>query len=267
MSATSHQSVEPLTGAFPWIGGKRVLAKTILPRIDAVPHVCFAEPFVGAGGIFLRRRHRSRSEAINDRSNDIAGFFRVLQRHPDALLEELSARLTSRAEHERLRASDPTGMTDIERAARFYYLQYCAYGGKPEAVWAGSALSRARFNITRLRPMLRRIHERLAAVYIDCLDFEAFIRRWDRPTTLFYIDPPYWGCERYYGKNLFAREDFERLAGVLRGIQGRFIMSLNDRSEVREIFAGFQVETVETVYRVAGPAQPVTELLISDGRG
>ncbi len=258
-----HSPADPIQGAFPWVGGKRVLAKTLVPMIEAIPHACYAEPFIGAGGLFLRRRFRPTSEAINDRSRDIATFFRVLQRHPDALMAELRFGLASRSEFERLRRIDPDTLTDIERAGRLFYLQYCAYGGKPGAVWVGSPLTRARFNRPRLETLLRRIHDRLAAVYIDCLDFEAFIRRWDRPTTLFYLDPPYWGCEDYYGKKLFERPDFDRLAGVLKGLQGRFLMSLNDVPEVRQTFAGFRIEQVKTVYRVSGAAKTVTELVIS----
>lgn len=36
--------------------------------------------------------------------------------------------------------------------------------------------------------------------------------RTPRPGTLFYLDPPYHGCENLYGKGLFKRSDFHRLA-------------------------------------------------------
>lgn len=186
---TDHVPVNRLQGVMPWVGGKRALAKTLVPMIEAIPHACYAEPFVGDGGVFLRRRRQPKSEAINDRSQEVATLFRVLQRHPAALLEELQWRLSSRAEFDRLRATDPKTMTDIERAARLVYLQYCAYGGKPDAVFAISPLTRARFNRPRVERLLRRIHERLAAVYIDCLDWQEFLTRWDRQGTLFYLDP------------------------------------------------------------------------------
>lgn len=88
--------------------------------------------------------------------------------------------------------------------------------------------------------------------------------RWtsDRPTTLFYLDPPYWGCESYYGKGLFARADFARLAATLRAIKGRFIMSLNDTPGVRATFKGFRIETVPVTYRVRG-VKDVQELIIT----
>lgn len=60
---------------------------------------------------------------------------------------------------------------------------------------------------------------------IECLDFGEFLARYDREGTLFYLDPPYWGSEGDYGPGLFARADFECLAGCLAGLRGPFLMS------------------------------------------
>lgn len=75
------------------------------------------------GGIFLRRQSRPSSEMINDRARDVANLFRILQRHYPQFLEILRFQLTVRAEFERLVATDPDTLTDLERAARFLYLQ------------------------------------------------------------------------------------------------------------------------------------------------
>ncbi len=80
----------------------------------------------------------------------------------------------------------------------------------------------------RLVPLLEAVHERPAGVWIDCLGFEAFIERWDRPKTLFCLDPPDWGTEHHFGRGLFEQSDFERLSAALQRLQGRFILSLND---------------------------------------
>jgi len=85
---------------------------------------------------------------------------------------------------------------------------------------------------------------------------------------LFYLDPPYWGCEGDYGKTLFAREDFEALATHLQGLRGKFLLSLNDHPEVRAIFAGFHMAGVETTWtsgtRQHGGGQRVGEVLIAN---
>ncbi len=98
--------------------------------IERVDHDGYAEPFVGMGGIFLRRRSRPKVEVINDVSGDVATFFRVLQRHYPYMLDMMRFRVASRAEFERLKAMPPESLTDLERAVRFLYLQRLAFGGK-----------------------------------------------------------------------------------------------------------------------------------------
>ena len=261
------RSVRPIKPVAPYIGGKRNLAKHLIERIEAVPHVCYAEVFVGMGGVFLRRRRAPKAEVINDYSRDVATLFRILQRHYVAFVEMIRYQLSTRAEFERLSATDAGTLTDLERAARFLYLQRLAFGGKVAGRSFGvSPGLPARFDVTRLEPMLADLHERLAGVVIECLPFDVFIRRYDRKTTLFYLDPPYWGSEGDYGKALFKRPDYERLAAVLGELKGRFILSLGDRPEIREIFAAFALEEVETTYHVAGGrhAKRARELIISN---
>ena len=117
-----------------------------------------------------------------------------------------------------------------------------------------------------MQRLIAAAHRRLQGVHVECLDWAVFIARYDRPTTLFYVDPPYWGYEDDYGKGLFAREDFARLAEVLRGIRGRFLLSLNDRPEVRKLFAGFERERVRVRYTMGMDQQIAAELLISNAK-
>lgn len=265
------RQVEPIDPVAPYLGGKKNLARRLIERIERVPHSTYAEVFVGMGGVFLRRRQAPKAEVINDYSRDVANFFRILQRHYVPFMEMMRFQLTTRAEFERLVDTDPSTLTDLERAARFLYLQRTAFGGKVSGRNFGVALDRpGRFDITRLGPMLEDLHSRLAGVVIECLPWQEFLGRYDRPGTLFYLDPPYWGGENDYGRGMFERADYERLAEALRGLSGRFILSLNDVPEVRRIFAGFRLEPVQTSYSIArkhGSRGKVGELIISDRRG
>lgn len=263
----SLMAVDPVAPVAPWLGGKRGLAKRICGMIDQLSCDTYAEPFVGMGGIFLRRARRPKSEVINDFGRDVANLFRILQRHYPQFLEMLRFQLTTRAEFDRLVATDPTTLTDLERAARFLYLQRTAFGGKVSGRNFGVSRDRpARFNLTTLEPMLEDLHARLSAVVIECLDFEQFIKRYDSPGTLFYLDPPYFGSEGDYGAALFSRADFERLAGVLATLQGRFILSLNDRPEVRLIFQAFALIPVATTYSIGQKGASRAEELIITSR-
>lgn len=257
--------VRPVDPVAPWLGGKSRLADLIVSWINTVDHACYAEPFVGMGGVFLRRTKRAKAEVINDYSRDVANFFRILQRHYVAFIDIVRWQVTSRAEFERLVRTEPETLTDLERAARFLYLLKTGFGGKVISQSFGvDTTGSGRFDITKLIPALEDLHDRLAGVTIECLNFPDFIARYDRPHTLFYLDPPYYGCEGDYGKHLFARTDFERLAAVLAALQGRFILSLNDHPDVRRIFAAFKIHPVKTTYTIAkgDNQQEAAELLI-----
>lgn len=229
-----------------------------------MPHELYAEPFVGMGGVFFRRPIRPPKEGINDISADVTTLFRILQRHYQAFLDTLKWQLSSRAGFERLMRVDPTTLTDLERAARFLYLQRTAFGGKVEGRNFGvNYTAGARFDLTRLVPMLEAVHDRLAPVTIERLPYDEFIRRYDRSGALFYLDPPYWGCEDDYGVGVFSRVDFERLRDLLARLKGRFILSLNDRPEVRDLFGEFELEEVGLSYRISGRPTQARELIIS----
>jgi len=267
----NKSDVDPVRPVAPYIGGKRNLAGRIVPIIDADPHTRYAEVFTGMGGIFFRRTRRPAAEFINDWSRDVATLFRILQRHYPQFLETLRFSLTTRTEFERLAATDPDTLTDLERAARFLYLQRTSFAGKVVGQNFGVSKDRpARFNLSTLEPMLEDVHSRLSGVVIERLDFEAFIERYDSPDTFFYLDPPYWGVEGYYGKELFKRDDFERLEGVLSGIKGRFLMSINDTPEVRALFSGFEMQPVKLTYSASTSDRRNVErgeLLIGTGLG
>lgn len=258
------REVKPVRPAAPYLGGKRLLAKTIVPIIDGTPHKSYCEPFVGLGGIFLRRSCIPHSEVINDLNQDIANFFRILQRHYIAFLEMLRFQLTTRSEFERLLATRPDTLTDLERAARFIYLQRTAFGGHVVRQSFGVAQGLpARFDVTKLAPVLEEIHTRMASVVIENLNYLEFIIRYDQKTALFYLDPPYYGTEDFYGKELFSRDEFTKLADCLGKIKGKFLLSLNDVPEIRKIFSNFKIKAVTTKYSVAKKrSTQANELLI-----
>ena len=268
---TQGRYIKPTRPPVPYLGGKRQLASRIAARAAQVPHDLYAEPFVGAGGVFLRRTWAPSVEIVNDVNAELVTFLRCLQRHPEAFRAEIRYRVQARAEFERLKRQDPTTLTDLERAARFFYLQRTAFGGKIAGRTFGvDATQRggSRFNSDGLDGVLEQVHRRLSGVVVECLDWREFLRRYDRPGALFYLDPPYHGHEGDYGSGVFRRSDFEAMAEVLNDLKGRFLMSLNDTPEVRSIFAGFAQEQVRLSYFVGGyktGAKPIQELLIHRG--
>lgn len=252
-SSPTLSPVKPVRPVAPYIGGKRNLAQRLCAIIDATPHTTYAEVMVGMGGVFFRRKHRPKAEVINDWSADVHNLFRILQVHYIAFLEMMRFQISSRAEFERLAATDPATLTDMQRAARFLYLQRTTFGGKVAGRSFGVSVNTpARFDVTKLQPMLEAAHERLASVTLERKTWSDFIRLYDREGTLFYLDPPYYGCERDYGDGMFSREEFDAMAEQLRGIKGRFILSINDRPQIREIFARFNFREEDVRYTIGG---------------
>ena len=203
---------------------------------------------------------------INDINRDVITLYRCLQWHLEEFVRYFKWSLVSRDEFARLKAAPPDTLTDIQRAARFYYLQQSCFGGAIDRPTFGYAATRApKLNLLRIEEELSAAHLRLARVYVECLPYAELIQRYDRPGSFFYLDPPYWDCEDYYGNGVFGREDFVLLATQLAAIKGKLLLSLNDTSGVRETFAAFSFEAVQTHYTCSkGQNKQVSEVFITN---
>lgn len=96
----------------------------------AIPdHTTYVEPFAGGAQVFFHKP-RSKVEVLNDLDSEIVNFLRVCQRHPQELSRILRWQPASRRLFEWHQQQSPDVLTDIERAARFFYLQKNTWGGK-----------------------------------------------------------------------------------------------------------------------------------------
>jgi DNA adenine methylase len=249
-----------------YVGGKSLLCDKIIPLIPQ--HKCYVEVFAGAAWL-LFRKPPSRIEILNDINGDLTTLYRCVKNHLDELVRYMRWLLVSRDEWERFRKEDPSTLTDIQRSARFFFLLKNSFSSKLDfSSFRVSSTGLPTFNLLRIEEVLSEAHTRLARTYIENRPFQNIVQRFDRCETFFYLDPPYYGCENYYGRGIFAREDFDELNGILRKIKGKFILSINDHPEIRRIFDGFKVESVSTKYSVGNNNnQTVKELLIRNFEG
>lgn len=194
------QSASPI---IPWIGGKRRLAKHILPLFPE--HTCYVEPFCGAAALYFLKTP-TKVEVLNDVNGELVNLYRVVRHHMEEFNRQFKWALTSRQIFKWLQITPEETLTDIQRAARFFYLQ--------NLDWA------------------------------DC------IRKYDREHTLIYCDPPYWGTEGYGVE--FGLEQYTRIAELARSIKGKMIISVNDVPEMRTIFDGLTMKSVDINYTVGG---------------
>ena len=88
------------------------------------------------------------------------------------------------------------------------------------------------------------------------------MERYDRPHTLFYLDPPYWQTAGYGVEFPFA--EYEKMAELMSRLKGKAILSLNDHPDIRRVFSRFQMDTTGISYIVGGGGKGVerNELLI-----
>lgn len=120
-------------------------------------------------------------------------------------------------------------------------------------------------NLTTLDADIASAEARLKRVFVENLPYETVLTRFDKSGTLFYIDPPYWGCEGDYGRDIFDRNDFSKLASLLASLKGKFILSLNDVPGVRSTFGRFKIESVKTTYSASSKGvTAANEVLITN---
>lgn len=244
----------------PWLGGKRSLAKRIAASLP--PHTCYVEPFCGGASVFFAKEP-SRVEVLNDKHLGLMNLFRVVQRHWQAFLDELGLVVASREHYED--CWDQPGLTDVERAARFYYRLKHTFGGKSHERSFGYGTGRKPgINPDTVRESIHEIHGRMKNVILECLPFEEVFRRYDRPHTLFYCDPPYYGLTGYGPALPFEKADHERLAEILKGVQGQFVLSINDHLFVRKLYSWGKVRRVKVRYTISRKkgGGPSGELLV-----
>lgn len=249
----------------PWIGGKRRLAKQLIPLFP--DHGCYVEPFCGAAALFFMKEP-VKAEVLNDINGDLVNLYRVVQHHLEEFVRQFKWALTSRQIYGWLNMTRPETLTDIQRAARFFFLQKQGFGGKVEGRTFGTATTAGpRINLLRLEEDLSHAHLRLAQATIEHLPWDQCVTRYDRPHTLFYCDPPYWGTEGY-GVG-FGLEQYDCMAELARSISGRMIISVNDIPEMRRAFEGLAMDRLEIRYSVGGSGRAKTtsgELVIRSWR-
>jgi len=236
---------KPLT---PWIGGKRRLAKHLLPLFP--DHQCYIEPFAGAAALYFMKEP-SKAEVINDINGDMVNLYRVVKHHLEELHKQLKWMLCSRQNWEWAKSTPVETLTDIQRAARFLYLQKQAFGGKVAGQTFGTSTThRPRFNIFTMEQDLADAHYRLAHTTIEHLDWKRLIEKYDREHSLFYCDPPYWETEGYGVE--FRFEEYEAMVKLAKTIKGKMIISINNHPDIRKVFEGLNVREVNIRYTVGG---------------
>ncbi len=233
-----------------WPGGKRRLAKKLLPLLNCRPHSCYVEEFVGGGGLFFLNAP-AKVEVLNDVNGELINLYRVVKNHLEEFIRQFKLALVSRQLFDWAKDTPPEILTDIQRAARYLYIQKLSFGGKVSSQTFGtSPSSLPRFNYLRLEDDLSQAHLRLSRTWIEHLDWHKCLSKWDRIYTLHFLDPPYWETEGYGVP--FDLCEYERIAEAMATMKGSAILTINDHPKMRKIFSAFTMDSVDINYTIGG---------------
>jgi DNA adenine methylase len=218
----------------------------------------------GAALLFLREEP-AKTEVINDIHGELVNLYRVVQNHLVEFVNQFRLAITSRQIFEWHKITPPETLTDIQRAARFYYLQQNSFGGKMVKPTFGTATTSPAFNLCRIEESLSAASMRLGGVFVEKLPWQACLKKYDRPHTFFYADPPYFETEGYGVE--FGLEQYEEMAALMGSCAGKVMVSINDHPKMREVFARFNLKSLDIKYSVGnnhGPAQSSKELIFTN---
>lgn len=235
----------------PWMGGKRRLSKRLLALFPE--HECYVEVFAGGAALYFRREQPAKVEVLNDLNGELVNLYRVVQHHLEEFVRQFKWALSSRQIFEWQKMAVPETLTDIQRAARFFYLQHHAFGAKATGQTFGTGTTSRPINLLRIEENLSEAWQRLTGTYVENLPWLKCAEKYDRPHTFHYMDPPYWQTEGY-GVG-FGFEEYERMADFMRTCQGKVMVSINDHPDIRRVFEGFRLETMDIRYSTANPRQ------------
>ena len=234
-----------------WMGGKKSLRNAICERFPQEGVERYIEVFGGAAWVLFHKDKHAAFEVYNDINGNLVNLFKCVKHHPDAIADELDNVLYSRVTYSEFKELHKnTALTDIQRAAMYFYMIKASFGSKLDSFGAKPR------DITKT-DSFKAIKERLKSVVIENKSFEALIKQYDRPQTLFYCDPPYLGTGYYYDHSdaPFDKTMHTQLAEILRNIKGKCIISYNDDEFIRELYTDFTIEQVSRQNNLSSAAR------------
>ena len=149
------------------MGGKRRLADRLIPLFP--PHECYVEVFAGGAALYFMRPQAAPVEVLNDINGDLVTLYRVVQNHLEEFVRQFKWALSSRQVFEWQKMTRPETLTDIQRAARFFYLQHHAFAGKVSGQTFGTATTTPSINLLRIEENLSAAWQRLSGTYVENL--------------------------------------------------------------------------------------------------
>lgn len=242
-----------------WVGGKRQLLQDIIPLIGKSS--TYVEPFVGGGAVLFELQPKK--AIINDYNEELINVYLTVRDHPDELIELLKEheKFNSEDYYYHIRHLDRTdeygGMTQLEKAARIIYLNKTCYNGLFRVNAAGqfnSPYGKYKnpniVNETTIKGVSKYLSENNIKIMQG--DYKEALKGL-RKGSFVYLDPPYMPISTSssftgytdvgfdFEKQVELRDECNKLKS--KGIS--FLQSNSDCPEIRELYEGYEIITVQ----------------------
>lgn len=168
-------------------------------------------------------------EVVNDINSDLVSFYRCVRFHSDELIKEIQWLLNSREEFQDQK--NQPGLTDIQRAARWFRKQVLSFGGDGDS-YAGAKARRSRHSLVE---KIEYLSARLDRVNVEHLEWRRCLQLYDSRETFFFIDPPYLGGE-IKAYRAWIEADLKNLRDCLTELKGQWLLTINDCEAARSLF-------------------------------
>jgi len=253
INISEHQPLEgglkPISAR---IGGKVLLKKKLVDEYFPQPdtYKTYVEPFVGGGSVYFYKNKEGHDEVVNDLDPSIYNLFKGFQKYADQDLADDVNGDYSAEDFKEIKNSKP--VSDYDKFLKTYLLYKLSYFGRGDS-----------FGKPRINTKFPDYKERLKDTTILNEDYKAVIKKYDSPTTFFYLDPP---IVEQIGSFNFPAINVYELSEILKKIKGKFLLSLANTKVKKELFKDFTIKTIPTKYvgskTKGGQSKSVSEYLI-----
>ena len=261
-----------------WPGGKRSLFAEIYKRIPSSFYT-YVEPFAGAGAILFGLTPLK--ALINDVNPELMNLYRVLLKHPEALIKSLKQHKNDKDYFYQVREKDRkqsyARASDVEKASRMIFLNKTCFNGLYRVNSKGQFNSPYGYyknpkiaDVPNIRAVSKFLNT--CEIEIKCEDFTETLGQVGNHSFV-YCDPPYIPVSETsnftgYSKNGFGMEDQIRLRDALLELDkrgGKFMLSNSDTPATRQLYSGFKIEVVKVgraINAVGSKRGAINEVLI-----
>jgi DNA adenine methylase len=256
-----------------WAGGKRWMIEQICSFMP-IDFNNYHEPFVGGGSVFFNIE-RAGKAFISDSNRELICFYQVVKSNVHELLFILSQFENSEKEYYGIRSWSPN--TNVEIAARFYYLNRTCFNGLYRVNQGGNFNVPYGFRKISVLDLDRfeSFSSKLKNVDIACDDFEQAFKKVMKGDFVF-IDPPYTVAHNKngfieYNQKIFTWQDQERLARSVQTLMEKgvyFLMTNAFHDSIKMLYKGvgthFEIERFSTISGAMNSRQKISELIITN---